>query len=129
VPVQGPTFAVEIKLPPQSNPATVAPGTVKGALAAGTQRAAGRPVMLMPPIEVVGRPAVTPPRPDWLTGVQWRLNALGLGAGPVDGIMGPKTRRAVVAFQREQTTGGLPLAIDGIPGPRTQKRLVDVLTY
>jgi peptidoglycan hydrolase-like protein with peptidoglycan-binding domain len=61
--------------------------------------------------------------------VQWRLNALGLGAGPVDGNMGPRTGAAVVRFQREQTKGGTPLAIDGIPGPLTQKRLVEVLGY
>ncbi len=31
---------------------------------------------------------------------QYLLNALGLNAGPVDGIMGPRTRNAILEFQR-----------------------------
>ncbi len=127
--MEGPTLAIEMGVPPQVSPKSVTGGTLKGALAASVQRAAGRPVMRMPPIEMVGKPEDAPPRPDWLTGVQWRLNAIGLGAGPVDGIMGPKTRHAVRAFQREQTDGGKRLAADGIPGPRTQARLVEVVGY
>jgi N-acetylmuramoyl-L-alanine amidase len=34
-----------------------------------------------------------------VTGVQARLNNLGYHAGPVDGIVGPKTRKAVYLFQ------------------------------
>ncbi len=34
-----------------------------------------------------------------VTGIQARLNNLGYHAGPVDGIVGPKTRKAVYLFQ------------------------------
>jgi len=37
--------------------------------------------------------------------LQQRLNAAGFNAGPVDGKVGPGTRRAIRAFQRSQ---GLP---------------------
>ena len=82
-----------------------------------------RDVLVMDPIEIKGQ--VRAPRPDWLTGVQFRLNHLGFGAGPVDGIMGPLTERAVRAFQRLHP----PLAVDGIPGPRTQAKLAEVCGY
>lgn len=52
------------------------------------------------------------------TGVQARLRNLGYDTGPVDGIVGPLTRRAVRAFQR-----GNDLAVDAIPGPNTQAKL------
>jgi hypothetical protein len=124
---EGPELAVQMGIPPQEDPKSVTPGVLKAAVGAAAERAAGKPVMRMPPIAVVGTPERPPPRPDWLTGVQWRLNALGLGAGPVDGVMGRRTRAAVVRFQREQTKGGIRLAVDGIPDPLTQKRLVEVL--
>jgi len=60
-----------------------------------------------------------------LTGVQYRLNALGFGAGPVDGILGPLTRKAALTFQRSY----LPLKMDGIPGPKTQARLSQICGY
>ncbi len=78
----------------------------------------------MDPIEIKGRVAPAP-RADWLTGVQFRLNHLGFGAGPVDGIDGPLTQRAVRAFQEHYP----PLAVDGVPGPRTQARLAQVCGY
>jgi N-acetylmuramoyl-L-alanine amidase len=53
-----------------------------------------------------------------ITGVQARLNNLGFDCGPVDGILGSKTRAATKAFQK--STG---LNIDGIPGPQTKDRL------
>jgi hypothetical protein len=44
-------------------------------------------------------------------GVQERLNNLGFRAGPVDGIVGPQTRKAVYEFQKTQSdleaTGGI----------------------
>jgi Putative peptidoglycan binding domain/LysM domain len=55
---------------------------------------------------------------DALTGVQARLNNLGYDCGPVDGINGPRTKRAVKAFQKEYG-----LDVDGIPGPKTQAAL------
>ncbi|MDX2132069.1 MAG: peptidoglycan-binding protein [Planctomycetota bacterium] len=59
---------------------------------------------------------------EYLTGVQARLKNLGLDPGPIDGIMGPKTKRAVIAFQ----TLHPPLDVDGIPGPQTQAKLKEV---
>jgi hypothetical protein len=97
---------------------------IKGSFRAYKSRAQGNPVLRLPePAITAGRK--TAPRPEYLTGVQYRLNALGFGAGPVDGIMGPRTRKAVYAFQRAYP----PLRIDGIPGPNTQARLCDVCGY
>ena len=56
-----------------------------------------------------------------LTGVQARLNNLGFDCGSVDGIIGPRTRTAVRAFQEKHR-----LAVDGIPGPQTQAKLLAV---
>ena len=39
---------------------------------------------------------------DTVSGVQARLNALGFPAGPVDGLMGRKTRSAIKSYQRTQ---------------------------
>ncbi len=58
---------------------------------------------------------------DQLRGIQRRLNMLGYNAGPVDGIMGPRTERAVLNFQADND----PLIIDGLPGPRTRQALRD----
>ncbi len=46
--------------------------------------------------------------------MQRRLTGLGLDPGPLDGAWGPRTRAALVRFQRE---GGLEP--DGVPGPRS----------
>jgi peptidoglycan hydrolase-like protein with peptidoglycan-binding domain len=53
-----------------------------------------------------------------VAGIQVALRAQGLFRGAVDGISGPQTRRAVVAFQRRHG-----LAVDGVAGPRTRARL------
>jgi hypothetical protein len=127
--LDGPQLAIELGVPPQELEKSVTPAILQAAGGAVVLRGQGKRVMRMPPIEVVGRPENAPPRPDCLTGVQWRLNAVGHGAGPVDGIMGPMTRHAVKAFQREQTEGGHRMLIDGIPGPQTQRRLVEVLGH
>jgi len=50
--------------------------------------------------------------------VQERLVALGYPMGAVDGIFGPLTRRAVVAFQIEHS-----IAADGIVGPETREAM------
>lgn len=50
--------------------------------------------------------------------VQRKLSVLGYYTGPVDGIFGPLTRQAVVAFQNDQG-----LDADGIVGPRTYVHL------
>lgn len=50
--------------------------------------------------------------------LQEALRACGYDCGPVDGDFGPRTRAAVLAFQREHD-----LEPDGIVGPRTRARL------
>ena len=57
--------------------------------------------------------------------LQDRLNRLGMDAGVVDGIMGPKTRTATARFQVACALPGHHLVVDGIPGPRTWAALVE----
>ena len=52
--------------------------------------------------------------------IQRRLAALGFNPGPIDGIPGPMTRAAVMAFQK---AGGL--TVDGIVGPITTEALFE----
>jgi hypothetical protein len=99
------------------------PEVIKQSFEAFKARHAGNPVRRMPAVHIKGRP-MGPPRPDYLTGVQYRLNALGFGAGPVDGINGPKTIHAVRSFQKTYD-----LDVDGIPGPITQGKLVEICGY
>lgn len=123
--VEGTDLAVPVALAAMSEPGKqdpAPPEVVKASFEAFTARKQGRPVIRLPELRITGH---APPRSDWLTGVQYRLNALGFGAGPVDGIMGPKTRGAVKAFQKAYP----PLGVDGIPGPRTQARLVQSCGY
>ena len=53
-----------------------------------------------------------------VAGLQVALRARGVYRGPVDGILGPETRRAVRVFQ--QRAG---LEVDGVAGPRTRRAL------
>ena len=99
------------------------PEVIKASFEAFKARKQGKPVMRMPAIEIKGR-RNGPPRADWLTGVQYRLNALGFGAGPVDGVNGRRTIRAVKAFQDTYK-----LKVDGVPGPKTQQRLAEICGY
>src|SRR5206468_2749034 len=106
-------------LPAKQDPAP--PEVVKVSFDAYKARVSGRPVIRLPEIRIT----VRVPRSDWLTGVQYRLNAAGFGAGPVDGILGPRTKRATRKFQ--ETYRGLHnLLVDGVPGPKTQAALVSV---
>ncbi|HZJ57077.1 MAG TPA: peptidoglycan-binding protein, partial [Clostridia bacterium] len=50
--------------------------------------------------------------------LQQKLNSLGFNAGDVDGSFGPKTRAAVLAFQK-----AYELARDGVVGPATRAKL------
>lgn len=100
------------------------PEVVKGSLEAFKQRKQGKKVIRLDDIYITPVKGKAP-RPDWLTGVQYRLNALGFGSGRVDGVMGPITKKAVLAFQKEYP----PLKADGIPGPKTQAKLVEVCGY
>ena len=51
-------------------------------------------------------------------GIQRALLSLGFGPGAIDGVVGPKTRAAVVSYQKTQA-----LVVDGIVGPRTRGAL------
>lgn len=51
-------------------------------------------------------------------GLQVALKSRGLYAGPIDGIAGPMTRRAIRIFQKRNG-----LVVDGVPGPRTRAKL------
>jgi hypothetical protein len=53
-----------------------------------------------------------------VAGAQVALRSHGVYRGPIDGVRGPQTRRAVRAFQR---LAGL--RVDGVVGPRTRARL------
>lgn len=121
---QGVDLAVPVTIAATPLPAKrdqTPPEIIKESYHAYKSRRAGKPVLRLPTISVTGR---TPPRADWLTGVQFRLNAAGFGAGPVDGILGRRTDRAIRTFQK--TYG---LKVDGIPGPKTQQKLVEVCSY
>lgn len=51
-------------------------------------------------------------------GLQVALRAWGVYLGPIDGIAGPQTKRAVRAFQARRG-----LAVDGVVGPQTRRAL------
>lgn len=53
-------------------------------------------------------------RPATVRNIQERLQHFGFDPGPVDGLMGPNTRKATVAFQRDRG-----LMVDGVVGPQT----------
>lgn len=53
--------------------------------------------------------------------IQQRLKALGLYHGAIDGIFGPRTEGAVMAFQRSEG-----ITVDGIVGSTTWKHLFNV---
>ncbi|MFL5825830.1 MAG: peptidoglycan-binding protein, partial [Thermoleophilaceae bacterium] len=50
--------------------------------------------------------------------LQVALRGLRLYGGPIDGVAGPATRRAVRRLQRRRR-----LAVDGVAGPRTRRAL------
>jgi len=102
----------------------IRPEVLKESFDAFKARRAGKPVVRMPEVKIVGNV----PRADWLTGIQYRLNHAGFGAGPVDGILGPRTKKALKMFQ-ETYQGVHRLMVDGIPGPQTQEALVSVCGY
>lgn len=63
---------------------------------------------------------IAPPQPDTSRDVvrerQAWLNQIGIDAGPVDGIVGPRTTAAITEYQRR-----LGITADGIWGPITQR--------
>lgn len=50
--------------------------------------------------------------------IQKRLNELGYNCGKVDGLIGPKTKKAIRQFQEDYG-----LEVDGIAGPITRKAM------
>lgn len=64
--------------------------------------------------------------------IQWRLNVLGYPAGPVDGNIGPMSKRAIKNFQRanwevpwpeDKSKPRKPLVADAVAGKKTRKVL------
>jgi hypothetical protein len=104
-------------------PLTHEPEVLKTSFAAYKAHKGGRPMGRLPAVTLRGAKNGAP-KSDQLTGVQYRLNAAGFGAGPVDGKNGPRTDKAVRAFQTAYS-----LQSDGIPGPKTQNKLVEVCGY
>jgi peptidoglycan hydrolase-like protein with peptidoglycan-binding domain len=78
-----------------------------------------RRLLLVPVLAAAALPgaaaAYTNPQ---IPGLQVALRKHGYNPGPVDGIVGPKTARAVRAFQRRAG-----IHADGLAGPRTRARL------
>jgi hypothetical protein len=64
----------------------------------------------VPPARAMGRPPVA--------ALQVGLAAKGLYGGTIDGVLGPRTRRAVRRLQRRAR-----IAVDGVPGPQTRRAL------
>jgi len=64
--------------------------------------------------------AMAKPTPE---NIQRALKNAGLYHGKIDGTVGPKTKRAIEAFQKENG-----LAIDGKVGPKTWEKLKTSLT-
>ena len=58
---------------------------------------------------------------ETVAGIQSRLNNLGYEAGPVDGVIGAKTKTATRNFQNAHQ-----LTVDGDPGPKTSQKLQDI---
>lgn len=81
-----------------------------------------RPAPIQQPVSPPA--AVNAPRPDWLTGVQYRLKQLGLYNGAINGVNDKATKDAVIAFQTSRK-----IRIDGVPGPQTQRELVAACGY
>ena len=65
----------------------------------------------------VGPTVTTSPRPavqsdPFIADIQKRLNDAGYDAGPVDGILGPRTKSAITEYQKAHG-----LQEDGVPSP------------
>ena len=67
---------------------------------------------------LVSAAAAAPVEKTQVAGLQVALRANGVYHGRIDGVPGPATRRAVLAFQRRQQ-----LTADGIAGRRTRRAL------
>jgi len=54
--------------------------------------------------------------------LQTKLQSLGYNVGPIDGIFGPLTEKAVMQFQRDNN-----IKVDGIVGPQTYATLEQLI--
>ena len=68
------------------------------------------------------KPQILKPLPLKTEQIQGALAKAEFYKGKIDGIMGPKTRRAIKAFQKSRG-----LKADGVIGPRTQNALSEYL--
>lgn len=98
-------------------------GGHRGAAASATQVAATATMATLQPWLVLsqGRNSAWPP--VTVRSLQYLLNARGARLA-VDGIFGPRTRAAVIAFQRGMTLEVRGFLVDGIVGPMTWQALV-----
>ena len=71
------------------------------------------------PVVKLGTGYRTPSGSQRVRTIQRRLRALGYAPGPIDGLFGPRTERAVSQFQADRR-----LVADGAVGPTTSKRLL-----
>jgi localization factor PodJL len=67
---------------------------------------------------IAARSGTPPPAPRYVREAQRALRDLGYEPGPVDGIVGPKTREALVRYQRSEK-----IALTGRLDPETMVRL------
>jgi N-acetylmuramoyl-L-alanine amidase len=57
---------------------------------------------------------------EGISGIQGRLRNLGYNPGAIDGVLGPRTTRAIREFQEDNP----PLEVDGVCGPKTRAELL-----
>ena len=81
-------------------------------------RAVPSTMRLVSAVTLGPRPELGPQSPPSLQDVQARLGQLGYSAGPVDGLMGPRTKAALARFQSEH---GIPPT--GLPDGATLRAL------
>jgi len=74
--------------------------------------------LIIVPLLALALPSPAAPAEARIAALQVALHARGLYRGPVDGVAGPGTRRAVMALQRRAG-----IAVDGVAGPQTFKVL------
>lgn len=106
-------------------PSAFAPAPAAASYAPSAAAPAYAPAAYAPaPSASRAAPAVNLQNPDVSTpaGIQAALNLLGYGPLAVDGILGPKSKAAIQAYQGENG-----LAADGIAGPLTQASLRSTL--
>jgi murein L,D-transpeptidase YcbB/YkuD len=82
---------------------------------AGDQLAGISPVQVLP---AVGQDVASTSRNYRIADIQQALKNAGLDSGPIDGKMGPKTKKAIRDFQRNNN-----LTVDGVVGKKTWTKL------